>query len=195
MHVDAVRARERGKPFEASAAAGDREMIHFARCPVANAQGDQFVVGPKGAVKEQRVSLGQAFEERGIEIAASGDERAGFAARLLPKHESHRMSFLVACRESGGASWHRERLHRKAARGAVTVAKGYGCVQGEIGHGNIAEGPCHRQQARIAVEYRLDGSRRVQGKVSGFAQQHHAERVVDLCVGHQDAFDRIMPNR
>src|SRR5882762_11858972 len=101
-------------------------MIHFARGPVANAQGDELVVRPERAVEEQRVGLCQACEERGIEIAASGDECAGFAARLVPKHESNRMTFIFVCRESGGTSWHRKRLHRKAARRAVTVAKGDG---------------------------------------------------------------------
>lgn len=193
--VDAMAARECGEPFETAAAAGDRQMIQFARGPVADAQGDQFVVRPKRAVEEHRVRPCQACEERGIEIAASGDEGAGRAACLFPKHESHRMSHIGASRESGGTCWHRKRLHRKAARGAVTVAKGHGCAQGKIGHGNLTEGPCHRQQAGIAVEYGSDCSCRVYRKVPGLAQQDNAERVIDLCVGHQDAFDRYMSNR
>jgi hypothetical protein len=41
----------------------------------------------------------------------------------------------------------------------------------------------------------LDGSRRVNRKLSGLAQQDNAECMVDLRVGHQDAFDRNMANR
>ena len=136
---------------------------------------------------------------RRVSSAASRSPHPGTNAQALPLASSRIMNPTVCpssshVRESRRAGRHRKRLHRKAARGPVTVAKGHGGVQGEIGHGNLAEGSGHRQQARIAIEYRLDGSRRVNRQVSGLAQQDDAEGVVDLCVGDQDAFDRHMPN-
>ena len=63
--------------------------------------GNQLVVSPERAVEEQHVGLGQTGEQRGVEIAAAGHERADLTARLLPEHESHRVPFLVAAREIG----------------------------------------------------------------------------------------------
>src|SRR4029077_6243811 len=99
---DAMPARKLPELIEAAVRARDREVVHLPGCPVADAERDQLVVGPEGAVEEQQIGLGEALEKRCIQVAAGWHEGALAVACLVPQDHAHSVPDVMAPCEPRG---------------------------------------------------------------------------------------------
>src|SRR5262245_31434365 len=57
VSVYTISARERGQLLQASAVAGDWQVVHLARRSIADAHGGRLVIGPERTVEEQDIGL------------------------------------------------------------------------------------------------------------------------------------------
>jgi hypothetical protein len=87
-----------------------------------------------------------------------------------------------------------ERLGNEPAWSAITIAERHRPVQRELGERQVGKRTCYRQDSRVGLQHRSDGSGGIERKVPRLAKENHTQGMVQLSIGQQDPFDWHVPN-
>ena len=190
VRVDLVTAPEPGQTIEAAIRPRDCQVIHLVRGALADAEADQLVVGPEGSVEQHEVGVAEPVEHRRVEAATAGDEGTGGPARAVRDHEANGVPRRVSGGKLRWAGRHHEALDPEAGVAAVAIAERN---PGAGRHGcdlDLRKGAGDRKYSRVGLEHLQHRRRGAELKVPGLSQQHDSNRVIELRIGEDDAFDR-----
>src|SRR3954465_3572257 len=114
-------------------------MIHLQGAPVRDAEPDQLIVGPEGAIEEEKVSILQPIEQYPVQAAASRNEGAGTAAHLIAKRQPNGVSTAGSGSKTRRAGGDLKRLNRDIAGPTVTIAKRHWGLEWHLRHRDLGK--------------------------------------------------------
>ena len=170
-------------------------MIHLAGTAVADSQRGQLVIGPESPIEQQQVHASETIEQRHRPSSPQpGTYAHDAAAALVEEAQSHRVAGCVHLREPWWSGGHFEGLDHNAAGLSIAISERDPCAQRHLVNVDSGKRLSEGKDPGVLFQYQSHRRSGEELEMASLPQEHDSQRVVQLGVRDDDAFDRHMAN-